>query len=91
MKLVNKYLGFLYNIDNDRYIHILACLILSFIFSVTSNMEFGIFFSIFISYTLTMFLGFIKELFDDFFDKKDILYDFIGTTIGNLLFLYSLL
>lgn len=85
---MNKFIEKLYTIESDKYIHLLACLILSFFISTTCNIFINTFISILIGFSITMLIGYYKETKDDFYDKIDIKYDCIGTCIGIILFIY---
>ena len=87
--MLNKLSEWLCKIDSDKYVHLLVCLLLSFLLGCLSLMLINIWIAVIIAFFATMIAGVIKELTDDRVDRKDFIADAIGAFIGILMLIYA--
>lgn len=80
---LRKYTDPLCEVSADKYVHVIACLIISLV--VARIVPFGTLLSAAHGLLAAMLIGLAKEWVDDEFDWGDIKADFVGALLGALL------
>ena len=82
--MLNKVKEWLCGFTGDKYMHVIACCLIAYLFAET--LRFNVFLCACIGFVVAMVSGVLKEtLIDDSVDKTDIKADAIGAVLGAIL------
>ena len=87
--MLRKIVEYLCRIEGDKYVHLLACLLLSFLLGCISLVFIDVWIAPIVAFFATVIAGVAKELTDDHIDRKDLVANVIGTLLGVLLVLFA--
>ena len=90
MRLYNKIADRLAGIGSDKYLHFLACQMISFLTAKIGGCFVSAGWALLAGFSFAALLGFAKELWDrqqkeNRFDRKDIYADLIGAVTGAVM------
>lgn len=80
--------------NGDKVIHLLVCMVIVLVVGRGDMLIWHrpMMVAVAIAFLVAMFIGIVKELIDFFrggwFDVHDLVFDFVGTVIGSLLFIF---